>query len=699
MAKKRKRLKSKREFRVKLKPATVLSIVQVTFFALAGLVIVSFTRQGLVLVRLNDLLLSYLSWTAVLLPFIFLSFGLLVSKFRTPLGAPNVVIGYLIFFISVLTLSRAGILGRTSWEGVATLITRPGAFIVFLGTTLVGLIILFNTSIDQVIGVVVSLFKQYGLRAPALKKKFNPVGKGQMKVIGETPASAPKTSFSTPLNTKDSVALESKLVSNLPGEEKVWKYPSLDLLSDSQSGKAERGDIKGNAAIIEQTLESFGITARVVEVNLGPAVTQYALEVALGTKLSKITGLERDLALALAAPTGTIRIEAPIPGRSLVGIELPNRAPEFVSLKKMMESDVMRKHAGKLAVSLGLDVSGKPIVADLARMPHVLIAGQTGSGKSVCINAFLSTMLLRASPSEVKLLLVDPKRVELTSYNNIPHLLSPVIVEPAKVISALRWLMGEMDRRYKQFAQAGVRNIDGYNEMSGFQALPYVVLIIDELADVMLFSPVEVEDAITRIAQMSRATGIHMILSTQRPSVDIITGLIKANIPCRIAFAVASQVDSRVILDGPGAEKLLGKGDMLYLPPDAAKPLRIQGAYLSDKDINSLVAFLKNQGVIPQYTEEVTSMPRPGTTTLPGISEELDEFFRQAVEVVCQYDRASASLLQRKLSVGYARAARILDQLQMAGVVGVPEGSKAREVLVRNPEDILGKVPTTENQS
>jgi S-DNA-T family DNA segregation ATPase FtsK/SpoIIIE len=484
--------------------------------------------------------------------------------------------------------------------------------------------------------------------------------------------------------------LEQKLVSNIPGEEKVWRYPSLDLLGEIESGKADRGDIKGNAAIVEKTLESFGITARVVEVNLGPAVTQYALEVALGTKLSKITSLERDLALALSAPTGTIRIEAPIPGRNLVGIELPNRSAEFVSLRKMMESEEMRGAKSKLEVSLGLDVSGKPIVADIARMPHVLIAGQTGSGKSVCINAFLASLLFRASPNEVKLIMVDPKRVELTHYNGIPHLLSPVIVEPEKVISALRWIMAEMDRRYKQFAEAGARNIDSYNEMSGFQALPYIILFIDELADIMLFSPVEVEDAITRIAQMSRATGIHMVLATQRPSVDVITGLIKANIPSRIAFAVASQVDSRVILDTQGAEKLLGKGDMLYLPPEQAKPIRIQGAFVNDKEINALVAFLKNQGVTPQYTEEVTTMAKTGSFAVPGVEGDTDDLFKEAVKVVCQYDRASASLLQRRLSIGYARAARIVDQLESAGVISPSDGSsKPREVLVQNAEEFF----------
>jgi len=680
---------TKRAFSLKLKKQTIYSIIQVVFFAFAGLVLVSFARRGLVLIKFNDLLLSSFSWATFFLPFIFLCFALLVSKVKNPLGQPNVVIGSLLVFISIMTLGRAGTVGRIAWEGTASLVTSAGGLIILLGTTIVGLIILFNTSIDQVITLVSKIFGQirkYTLGDKNLGKGF---GKTALKVMGGG------TSFGMPTGQKEmpqggsKEPLAPKLVSNIPGENKVWKYPDLDLLSDTETGKADRGDIRGNAATIEKTLESFGISAHVVEVNLGPAVTQYALEVALGTKLSKITSLERDLALALSAPTGTIRIEAPIPGRNLVGIELPNRSPEFVPLKKMLEAEIMRNNDSKLAVSLGLDVSGKPLVADIGRMPHILIAGQTGSGKSVCINAFLASFLFRAAPTEIKLILVDPKRVELTHYNGIPHLLTPVIVEPEKVLSALRWILTEMDRRYKLFAQAGARNIDGYNEMSGFQALPYIVLFIDELADIMLYSPVEVEDAITRIAQMSRATGIHMVLATQRPSVDVITGLIKANIPCRIAFAVASQVDSRVILDTQGAEKLLGRGDMLFLPPDQAKPIRIQGAFVSDKETSALVAFLKNQGVTPQYTEEVTMMTKSGRAPVPGLAGEADPLFSDAVHEVCQYERASASLLQRRLSIGYARAARIIDQLESAGVVGPAEGSKPRDVLIQNAEQFL----------
>jgi len=437
-------------------------------------------------------------------------------------------------------------------------------------------------------------------------------------------------------------------------------------------------------------LESFGITAHVTEVNLGPAVTQYALEIALGTKLSKVTALSNDLAMALSAPTGQIRIEAPIPGRNLVGVEIPNRSLEFVTLKTMLSSELMQNAKSKLTVALGLDVAGNPVVTNVARMPHVLIAGTTGSGKSVLINSFIASLLFRVAPSEVKLILVDPKRVELIGYNGIPHLLTPVIVDVEKILSALKWALSEMDRRYKLFASAGVRNIDGYNELSGFQALPFIVIFVDELADLMAYAPVEVEDAICRIAQMARATGIHLIISTQRPSVDVITGLIKANIPCRIAFNVSSMVDSRVIIDMPGAEKLLGRGDMLYIPPDQAKPTRIQGTYVSEREIEKLVEFIKSKGAPVEYTEEVTSMPLTWRKGARG-EEGKDDLFEEAVRVVCQYDRASASLLQRRLSIGYARAARILDQLETEGIVGPGEGAKPRDVLVRNAEEYLNQ--------
>ncbi len=715
MAKHRKKRgrKPKAQKSLPIKKETVRGIAQVGILAMAALVLVSFFRQGTLLITLNDTLVNYLGWSSIFVPFLLVSLGFLISTLKFPLGQANVLIGFMLFFLSSATLSRAGVFGRSAWEGVVALITSPGAVVVLLGTSLVGLIIMFNTSFDQVLVLMAKFLKQVrrylvGERESLMDKNLNFKDKREFKILGGDSDEETKRDMLVK-DSKRPLAAESrspasanrdftdKLISNTPGEQKVWKYPPLSLLEENKMGKADRGDIKGNAQTIEETLDSFGVRAQIVEVNQGPAVTQYALDVALGTKLSKITSLERDLALALAAPTGTIRIEAPIPGRSLVGIELPNKMPEFVHLKRILSSDIMQKSPDKLTVALGLDVAGKPMVANIAKMPHMLIAGQTGSGKSVCLNAFLVSMLFRASPSEVKFILVDPKRVELTGYNGIPHLITPVIVEPEKVISALRWLISEMDRRYKLFSQAGVRNIEGYNEMSGFQALPYLVLVVDELADIMLFSPVEVEDSITRIAQMSRATGIHMILATQRPSVDVITGLIKANIPSRVAFAVSSQVDSRVILDGQGAEKLLGRGDMLFLPPEQAKPLRIQGAFLSDKDITATVSYLKNQGVEPQYTEEVMTMPKPGTSTVPGVDGETDELFKTAVELACQYDTASASFFQRRLSIGYSRAARILDQLEAAGVVSHAEGSKPREVLIKSPSEVLGQEEAQDN--
>ncbi|MCS7092343.1 MAG: DNA translocase FtsK [Patescibacteria group bacterium] len=705
--------------RLKLKPQTIFSIVQISFFLLAVLVIVSFLRQGLLLQKVNDFFIFLFSWVSIFLPFIFVSFAFLVSKTKTVIGQPNVVVGSVLMFLSLCGITRSGIVGSYSWEGIASLATHIGAFFVFLALLFVSLVVLLNTSVDQVFLFFAKMFNQYGIRKLPVSisstAKDSLLPKKELKVLGNALNNLPesKTQPNLSINvgvndkeTKEPIKKDSNfsppmtqtIVSNVPGEEKIWKYPPIDLLGDEFVKKADRGDIKRNASTIEQTLESFGITARVVEVNPGPAVTQYAIEVALGTKLSKITSLERDLALALAAPTGTIRIEAPIPGRSLVGIELPNRSPEFVTLKQMMESDVLKSNPSKIAVALGLDVSGKPVVADLGKMPHLLIAGQTGSGKSICINTFISTILFRASPSEVKFIMVDPKRVELTGYNGIPYLLSPVIVEPEKVISALRWIISEMNSRYKLFAEAGVRNIASYNEMSGFQALPYIVVIIDELADIMLFSPVEVEDCITKIAQMSRATGIHMVLATQRPSVDVITGLIKANIPSRIAFAVASQIDSRVILDGPGAEKLLGKGDMLYLPSDAAKPIRIQGAWISDKDNATLISFVKNQGIPPRYTEEVLNMSKSGQVAIPGIEGDTDEYFAEAVKIACQFGRASASLFQRRLSIGYARAAKIIDQLEAAGVVSPSDGSsKPREVLIKNADEVLSPASSKQN--
>jgi S-DNA-T family DNA segregation ATPase FtsK/SpoIIIE len=680
----------KKPFKIKLKRATFYTLSSVLLIAIGVVIILSFSRQGPLLSGLFALLSQLFGWTTLFLPFLFIVAGLMLSRLQWQISRPNVFVGTAILLVAAAGLTRAGLVGSEIWQNLAILITSFGALLVLLGIGFIGFVITFNTSLEEIflfIGKTISSLRKgtlairQGVSRPGSLKMKTP-----MTVLGGEEEKEEKRKIEPP--EKPSLELGAKLVTSLPAEEQIWEHPPLSILADAVSGKADRGDIKANASVIEKTLESFGIAARVAEVNLGPAVTQYALEIALGTKLSKITALGSDLALALAAPTGQIRIEAPIPGRSLVGIEIPNRSLEFVTLKKILTSEAMKKAKSKLTVSLGLNVSGQAVVADLGRMPHVLIAGTTGSGKTVSLNSFIASILFRASPSEVKLILVDPKRVELTQYNGIPHLLTPVIVEPDKVVSALKWAISEMDRRYRLFAETGVRSITAYNELSGFAALPYIVIIVDELADIILFAPAEVEDTICRIAQMARATGIHLVVSTQRPSVDVITGLIKANIPCRIAFAVSSQVDSRVILDIGGAEKLLGRGDMLYIPPDQAKPTRIQGAYVSEPEIQKLINFLKKSGVAPVYTEEVTQMPSVSLQSGKE-GEERDEFFSDAVRTVCQYDRASASLLQRRLKIGYARAARILDQLERAGIVGPADASKPREVLVKNAEEFL----------
>ncbi|MCL4418892.1 DNA translocase FtsK [Patescibacteria group bacterium] len=690
----------RRKFKLKLKKNTVYSIFSFGLIILGLMLLFSFAKTQPSLIVLNNILEKYFGLLSFLFPFVLIFFGFLFLRLRIFLSRTNVSIGFFLFFISLDALFGAGKVGAYLFKMLADILTNFGADLVYLAGAIIGFIVFFDTSIDELLDFFISVWKIILRLFPTkllsfFKTKKSPVFKERAITIRggvrDLPSSPGKETQVASGVKKESSILSDKLVSN-PLSAEVWEYPPLSLLSDSSTQKADRGDIKRVATVIENTLQGFGVAAKVVEVNLGPAVTQYALEIALGTKVSKITSLTNDLALATEAPTGQIRIEAPIPGRNLVGIEIPNRSLEIVALKTMLESEAMRKSKSKLTVSLGLDVSGNPVASDIAKMPHVLIAGTTGSGKSVFINSFIASLLFRATPSEVKLILIDPKRVELTGYNGIPHLMTPVIVEVEKTLAALKWAMDEMDRRYKTFAERGVRNIDSYNELSGFQALPYIVIFIDELRDLMSFAPVEVEDAITRLAQMARATGIHLVVSTQRPSVDVITGLIKANIPSRIAFNVSSMVDSRVIIDMPGAEKLLGRGDMLYIPPDQAKPTRIQGAYVSDKEIKKLVDYLKAKGPPVEYTEEVTSTPLVIRRGAGLQTDAHDPLFEEAIRIVCQHDRASASLLQRRLSIGYARAARILDQLEGAGIVGQGEGSKPRDVLVKNAEEVINSL-------
>lgn len=716
------RRRRRRPLKLNLEKETLFSVSAVLLLIFAGLTFISFFAQAAsVNFLIQSLLNKLFGWGVIIVPFILALSGLvLLQKLKWRFVNLNTLLGVLLFFFASISLLHllffdassayekallgegGGLVGFKIQQILRTAFSTAGALLILLGGLALSLIVIFNTSLDQAVLFVGKLgrflwefAKNYLLRnLTTAIADFRTKKSGEEFMVTEEQAEFEVVpSINEPVKGKSipskrtSEPQAEEAVANLPFSEQVWEYPSLDLLSDASELSAKRGDIKKNASTIESTLASFGIKAKVVEVNLGPAVTQYALDSAQGTKIAKITNLQNDLAMALASPTGSVRIEAPIPGKSLIGIEVPNYSASLVTLKGILGSELMQQARSKLTVALGLNVSGKPIIDDIARMPHVLIAGATGSGKSVLLHSFISTLLFRASPHEVKLILIDPKRVELTRYNGIPHLLTRVITDSEKALPALKWAIAEMDRRYKIFEETNARDINAYNELSGFQALPYIVIVVDELADLMTLAPAEVEKTITRLAQMSRATGLHLVLATQRPSVDVLTGLIKANIPCRIAFNVTSQVDSRVIIDQSGAEKLLGRGDMLYVPPDASKPTRIQGVFVSESELGKLVASLREKTVEVDYKEEVTEY------TAAKVSEEQapeDDLFAEAVRTVCEYDRASASLLQRRLRIGYARAARLLDELEERGIVGEADGSRPRDVLIHDPEVVLG---------
>ncbi len=489
-------------------------------------------------------------------------------------------------------------------------------------------------------------------------------------------------------------------------EEDNYEFPPIELLSQGETKGIKGGKkaVTDTATKLQKTLYSFGVSAKVENVSVGPAITRYELKPAEGVRVSKIANLADDIALNLAAES--IRIEAPIPGKQAVGIEIPNKENEVVHFRDIVDTDKFKDHKSKLAFALGKDVAGEEIITDIAKMPHVMIAGATGSGKSVCINTLISSIIYKAKPSEVKLVMVDPKIVELSVYNGIPHLLIPVVTDPRKAAGALAWAVQEMENRYATFAAKGVRDLKGYNDAvkkeSEIGTLPHIVIIIDELADLMMVAKNDVEDAICRLAQKARAAGMHLVIATQRPSVDVITGLIKANIPSRIAFAVSSQVDSRTILDMVGAEKLLGKGDMLFYPAGAPKPVRIQGAFVSDNEVEKIVDFVKTEGE-PKYNEDIIESIENANKSDREMVEEASEddtdpFLMDAIEVVVETGQASTSFIQRRFKVGYARAGRIIDQMEERGIISGYQGSKPREVLMskeRWQELKMGTTPVT----
>lgn len=487
---------------------------------------------------------------------------------------------------------------------------------------------------------------------------------------------------STPLDPASSVGNEEvQPTQPPPPPPKPYKLPSFRLLSKpSNSGKGgDQKDYMQTARKLEATLESFGVRAKVLEVVRGPAVTRYEIQPDIGVKVSRIVSLTDDIALALAAKD--IRMEAPIPGKSAIGIEVPNGEVSMVTMREVMETATFQDAESKVTIAFGRDISGQTIIGNLARMPHLLVAGATGSGKSVCINGIITSILYKAKPDEVKFLMVDPKMVELNVYNGIPHLMAPVVTDPKRASLALKKIVVEMEKRYELFSKSGTRNVEGYNNLmkdNPAAFLPYIVVIVDELADLMMVAAGDVEDAIARLAQMARAAGIHLIIATQRPSVDVITGVIKANIPSRIAFGVSSQVDSRTILDMGGAEKLLGRGDMLFMPMGASKPVRVQGAFMSDEEVENIVNYVRGQGEA-QYDE---SLVPEVDDSVQAADEVQDELYEQAVQIILEAKQASVSLLQRRMRVGYTRAARLIDSMEARGVIGPYEGSKPREVLI-----------------
>ena len=550
--------------------------------------------------------------------------------------------------------------------------------IILAAIVLVGFILLFNTPLS----LLLRPWKIWSFITGWWREQF----KKEESVESDSEEEFDEDEKEAPAPARRVRQIAEAVVSNTEKEAapKV-KLPKIDIpidLLDKSAIQPQSGNIKQNSEQIKKTLETFGIDVEMGDVNIGPTVTQYTLKPAEGVKLTQITALSNDLALALKALS--IRIEAPIPGKALVGIEMPNKTTAVVPLRNILESTTFRKRRSPLTLAFGQDVAGNSFTANFAKMPHLLIAGATGSGKSVCINTCLVSMLYQNSPSDLRFILVDPKRVELSMYNGIPHLLTPVITDVQKTINALKWSVSEMELRYEKLAEAGKRNIESYNQSASAEdRLPYIVFVIDELADIMSVAAREVEAMIIRLAQMARAVGIHLMLATQRPSVNVITGLIKANITTRVAFSVASAVDSRTIIDSSGAEKLLGRGDMLYISSELSKPRRAQGAFLSEEEVKRVVDFLK-QKAEPDYLDAVTE--KQGTVSAGGVvsgnGDHDDDLYEEAHDLIVESGKASASFLQRRLRVGYARAARLLDMLEENGVVGPSEGSKPREVLV-----------------
>jgi len=714
-----------------LRPLMRPDVIGVFLLIVAGITTVSLIFPGGSVGRQwNELLKLGFGWGAYLSPIIMVCFGLglvwqrFEPQYRLRLWE---ALGWLLLFVTALTGLQfiasdpdpalnpvgGGYLGHWLLRGLSAGVGLVGAVAIVAASGLLSVCLTFSITPARILVFTFTawraIFDFYKglLSTPTstsvverLPEADPNAGNGQEWAPAPTAASemvrtskAKQSSFLFQFRHKP----QDEAVFELPTIRGDWQLPPVSVLNMAAKGELSAADIRQKVKVIEDTLADFRVPARVVEVNQGPTVTQFGIEPGFHetrdrsgnvvrrekVKVSEITSLVNDLALSLAAPS--IRIEAPVPGRSVLGIEVPNSNTSLVSLREVIESDRFQKMKAKskLGIALGQDVSGNPIVGDLGKMPHLLIAGATGSGKSVCLNSLIACLLVHTTPDELRLLMIDPKRVELTPFNDIPHLLRPVVVEVEKAVTVLQWAVHEMEERYKKFEEMRSRNINEYNKAvirkgTGGQ-MQYIVVIIDELAELMMTAPEEVERSICRLAQKARATGIHLVVATQRPSVDVVTGLIKANFPTRISFMMFSQIDSRTILDSPGAEKLLGRGDMLYMTPDVAKPTRLQGVFVSDEEIQEIVSFWKAQGPA-KYVETLVH----AESWTPGGDERRDEMYEKALEIARSHSHISTSLLQRRLRIGYSRAARLIDQLEEAGVVGPSEGGRSREVLLRD---------------
>ena len=689
-------------------------IILVALFMIVG----SFDRGGWLPVQLSDLAAFLVGYQAHwLIPVLLLV--LAVNKIRqkdnlipltklwaalalviTMAGLSHSIVGPEIAYDEALAGRSGGYFGFVVAKICLSVLNLPLTFLLLLTAALIFTFLLLGITPKAYWGFLKRLISRTKQPAASethisFKNKLKP-DEGVVAETDDPEPKSPKKKRSKVLaidNSDDKVAVASAPLTVALDPD--WNFPELSLL-DQRRDKTEAGDIQANAEIIRETLSNFNVDVEMEGANIGPRVTQYTLKPPSGIKLSRLTSLETNIALELAAQS--IRIEAPIPGKRAVGIEVPNKKSATVRIAELLSSQAWQKiPPGSLAFCIGKDISGQPEIGQLQKMPHLMLAGQTGSGKSVAINTLLTSLLYRCSPSELQLILVDPKQVELTPYNDIPHLLTPVIVEPEKCISALKWAVAEMERRLRTFAGVSKRNILEYNQLKDTQPMPFIVIVIDELADLMMMAARDVEALIVRIAQKARAAGIHLVLATQRPSVDVITGLIKANVPARIAFTVASQVDSRTIIDQVGAEKLLGQGDILFLTASFPRPRRVQGAFISDQETMKVCNFLRKQRP-PQYDNDVVSQQvtlsggrRGAPSVLSDPDEAGDEMWEQAIQVVIDSRKASTSLLQRRLRIGYARAARIVEMMEEQGIVAPADGARPRDVLVSSLDEALGK--------